>query len=214
MVVLDGNRLFGDALAAVLERRGHQVVESGTRPEDALRAVQEHDVDVIVVEIAFPKWAGLDAIQSITETSPTTDVVVLTEGVDRSLTEKALAVGARVCVDKRSRLEVVVDAIESDGVNGHVTTGASAATATDQWSKGSLGRFLTPREREALEGLAAGESTAGLAARLGVSAATARTHVQNVLSKLGVHSRLEAVIFAVENGLVTMSEVTMTERTA
>lgn len=61
-------------------------------------------------------------------------------------------------------------------------------------------RFLTPRERQVLDGLAAGASTAELAARLGLSVSTVRSYVKTVLSKLGVHSRLEAVIMLLETG--------------
>ena len=65
--------------------------------------------------------------------------------------------------------------------------------------------FLTEREREVLDSLAEGHSTAVIAERLGVRAATARSHVQSVLMKLGVHSRVAAVAFAVERGLVDVA---------
>jgi DNA-binding NarL/FixJ family response regulator len=61
-------------------------------------------------------------------------------------------------------------------------------------------RFLTPRERQVLDGLAAGASTPDLAARLGLSTSTVRSYVKAVLSKLGVHSRLEAVVLLLESG--------------
>jgi DNA-binding NarL/FixJ family response regulator len=68
-----------------------------------------------------------------------------------------------------------------------------------------LARFLTPREREVLERLARGESTAVMANEMGVAYSTARTHIQNTLTKLGVHSKLAAVTLAFQHGLVSGS---------
>ena len=79
----------------------------------------------------------------------------------------------------------------------------SAAAA---WSLRSLGSFLTRREREVLVGLVHGDSTAALAQRLGVRPSTVRAHVQSVLSKLCVHSRVEAVVFALDHGLVSYDD--------
>ena len=66
-----------------------------------------------------------------------------------------------------------------------------------------LVQFLTPREREVLERLVRGQSTSAMAREMGVAYSTARTHIQNVLTKLGVHSKLAAVTFAVQHGIVT-----------
>jgi DNA-binding NarL/FixJ family response regulator len=69
-----------------------------------------------------------------------------------------------------------------------------------------LALFLTTREREVLARLVRGESTAALAAEMGVTYSTARTHIQNLLTKLGVHSKLEAVAFAIAHALVQPAE--------
>jgi DNA-binding NarL/FixJ family response regulator len=73
---------------------------------------------------------------------------------------------------------------------------------TTESTQGHQLRFMTPREREVLTRLVQGQSTVAIAREMGVAYSTARTHIQNVLTKLGVHSKLAAVTYAVRNGLV------------
>src|SRR5205823_13559280 len=122
--------------------------------------------------------------------------------------------GATVCVRKSTDIDQLLDVVDRalDGppmttVAGSELRSVAAAPASrrPKWDGGaSLGRFLTDRERDVLQGLVQGESTKALVARLGAREGTVRTHVQSVLNKLGVHSRVAAIAFAVEHSLVEL----------
>ena len=201
VVVCDDHRLFGEALVAVLEQRGHVVVAYVTSPDEALSVVSERPVDVVVMDLRFADESGFPALAVMKETSRATEVVVLTAYADDAMRQDVLRVGARACIDKLVSLNEVVDVIERPSMVGYVGL-REPARPGGGWPADSPAKFLTSREWEVLKALAQGESTAAMARRLGVGHATARTHVQNLLSKFGVHSRLEAVLFALEHDLL------------
>lgn len=208
IVICDDHRLFTEVFAALLERRGHRVITEASTPVLALKAVERGDVDVCVMDLNFPSANGLDAVAAISESENQTKVVILTGYSDPFLRDEALAAGASACLSKDLDAETVIDLIEAinagvdvpsgDDVQIEVGLSTDTGEAATQW----VAQFLTERERQALIGLAYGESTNELAARLGVRPSTARTHIENLLSKLGVHSRVAAVTFALEHSLI------------
>jgi len=202
VLLCDDHRMFVESLASVLQRRGHDVVYAET-PGRAVSAATHEDVDVCVMDLRFSPSEDISALDAIEKLSMATDVVVLT--ADPSALSEALLAGARVCLEKHCPVERLVNVLEDRRITG-VASGDAVYRPDCRWSSHALARFLTHREREVLEALANGESTADLARRLGVGPATVRTHVQNVLAKLGVHSRLEAVAFAIRHGLVELDE--------
>lgn len=206
VLICDDHALFAEAMAAVLTARGHEVVGCVTSPEAALRAARETHVDICVMDLTFPSGSGIDGTATIVRASPHTRVVVLTGSSSASDMTEAVHAGARGIVTKGDDVERVLDTLERvhDGelVIGTRYEGARSAPSSSSTGAGFIARFLTLREREVLEHLAQGKSTAELARALGVKSSTARTHIQNTLNKLGVHSKLEAVIYAVTNGLV------------
>ena len=195
LVVCDDHRLFAECLAEVLEARGHRVV-TVDHPDEALRAIAAGatdasavDVDVCVMDLTFPGGTAFDAIAAISSASPTTKVIVLSACAQPFAEPRALDAGAALVLMKNDDLSRVIDAVESDD-------GSTFATEP------RLGIRLTAREREVLERLVRGERTHAIASGMGVTYSTARTHVQSVLHKLNVHSRLEAVAFALSHSLV------------
>jgi DNA-binding NarL/FixJ family response regulator len=166
-----------------------------------VRAVAEGDIDVCLMDLTFPGASGFDAIRAITASSPTTHVVVLSGSSTSE--ERALDAGATAFVVKDDDLERVIGVVEH--VHRHGVAPASPRGSSDPVTAGDGSRtHLTAREQEVLERLVRGERTQAIAAGMGISYATARTHVQNVLHKLGVHSRLEAVAFALNHALVSV----------
>ena len=208
VVICDDHRLFGESLAIVLEARGHTVVACTAEPDEAVAAVKDHEVDACLMDLNFPNASGFDGIRGVVESSPATRVIVLSAFVDEPSLKAAIDLGATWCAVKSGDLGELVDGVaavcESEvAMAGHNHLSPDAnVVKLDRWNRDPLARFLTAREREVLEGLARGESTSALARSLGVSSATVRTHVQSMLCKLGVHSRLEAVAFAVSRNLV------------
>ena len=228
VVVCDDHRLFVDALAVVLTARGCEVVAKTLHPDQAVEAVLAGDVDVCVMDFSFPVLAnidGLEGMRRVVAASPRTRVVMLTGSADSSIALPAIDAGARGFARKDDELDRIVQTIKQ--VHAGETVSASPAKRTWQPVNGrrsinqgqNLARFLTSREREVLERLVRGESTATLARAMDVSYHTARTHIQNVLAKLGVHSKLEAVAFAVNHSVVSVATdasdtMPMTQRAA
>lgn len=215
VVICDDHRLFVDALAAVLTSRGCQVVARALQPDQAVAAVLANEVDVCVMDLSFPSSVGCDGLEGtrrVVEASPSTRVVMLTGSADSSIALPAIDAGARGFARKDDDLDRIVQTIKQVHA-GEIVTGSTTARRPWPAANGrrlnnqgqNLARFLTSREREVLERLVRGESTATLARAMEVSYHTARTHIQNVLAKLGVHSKLEAVAFAVNHSVVPVA---------
>jgi len=210
ILVCDDHLLLAEALSVVLRARGHAVRPPASRPDEAVTAVRDDEIDVCVMDLSFPGADGVEGIRAVRSTSPQTHVVVLTGTFDPAVIRSALAAGATTCVPKTEKMDRIVDSIE---LAPSLTRPAVASDIA--WTRSRpvttctpderLIQFLTTREREVLERLVAGQTTTMIAREMGVAYSTARTHIQSVLTKLGVHSKLAAVTFAARHG-VTYSE--------
>lgn len=209
ILICDDHRLLAELLGKVLTAHGHDVVVS-TDPEEAVELAERRAVDVCIMDLGFrsdPSEPGdapsIRSIRLLQEVG--TPVVVLTGSSDARSQQQAVEAGASDLLLKGEPIDAVVEAVETAAHGGSrrpdLHPGAPVSPRPE-WSYASLAGFLTPRERAVLEGLVNGESTTALAERLGVRPATARTHVQNLLGKLCVHTRLEAVSLAVTHGIV------------
>ena len=211
LVLCDDHQVLVDALAVVLRARGHRVVACTTNPAAAVEAVRSEPVDVCLLDLQFPGGSGIPAIAEILAASPATRVVVLTASTDGRLVSEALLAGASGVALKVDDGEVVIDLLDRVHAGHVVVPGAALGALTTMAetapapSPHELARFLTQREREVLERLVRGHSTQALARDMGVRYSTIRTHIQSILNKLGVHSKLEAVAFAVREGLVAVN---------
>jgi two-component system nitrate/nitrite response regulator NarL len=203
LVLCDDHRTFVDALALVLESRGWRVAARTVSVADAVDVLATEDVDVCVLDINFPDGSGVDGIGRLLTASPQTKVVMLSALVDRDTVAAALAAGASGFAMKTSGLDAILDTI-SKVEAGQLAVEGADTPGDDAHRPGRrrLHDFLTAREMEVLGCMVAGHNTRAVAGHLGVSYATARSHVQNVLVKLGVHSQLQAVAYATANGLV------------
>jgi two-component system nitrate/nitrite response regulator NarL len=201
LVLCDDHLVFLESLELALVARGHQVVAAVSHPRDAVKHVEDVGADVCVMDLSFGGSEALDAIRHLSAMPVRT--VVLTGYLDDTVKSRCLDAGADACVGKDWPLPDVLVAIEgASSPHDRASAFHSDAMAANPWSADQLARFLTVREREVLAALVAGETTEELARRLHIRQATVRTHVQSVLNKLGVHSRLEAVSLAVRNSLV------------
>lgn len=206
LLICDDHRVLVDSLSELLEARGHAVLRAMS-PADAVRVAGEAHPDACVLDAGFPDANGVEVIAELKRTSDTTSVILLTGNSDPSLHEEALRRGASFCATKADDLDTFVAMLESLPVNGDVVQRSAMTARTSDpastFDTHPLARFLTSRERDVLVGLVTGESTSSLGARLEIGPATVRTHIQSILTKLGVHSRLEAVAFAIRERLVT-----------
>jgi two-component system, NarL family, nitrate/nitrite response regulator NarL len=204
MVIGDDHGIFLDALSGLLAQRGFKVTVARTAAE-TLGSVRDQQPDVCLLDRHFAAEDGIKAIADIIAASPLTRVLVLSADADTDGILEALQAGSSgyvhknrgvsaltAAIDRALRGEVVVDVPKDNGYR----------RSRERDHARRLAAFLTEREWQCLALLVEGASTAAMAASLGISRATVRTHVQAVLLKLGVHSRLEAAAYAVRYGLV------------
>ena len=193
LVISDGNRILGEALAAVMQDSEHEVVAVVSSADDCVSAVTACKPDICLLEVRIPHLEdGLRAIQEIRDECPATAVVVLSDLRDRRTWSQANKLEIAGLVSKDRSVAQIVTALDAimDGKlvldQGPWRKPVSTASAVD----------LTPREAEVLQRMIAGQDTRRMACEMSVTVSTLRTYVKNVLAKLGAHSRLEAVALA------------------
>lgn len=179
-----------------------------TNASAARVAVREQRPDLVLVDVGLPDANGIALGRSILEDLPGTKVVALTALEDEPTLQDALRSGFHGYLTKNSEPEAFRRALESvaDGqvVFPHRLAKPAAADDGEASDVDLLARQLTHREIEVLQLLAEGAGSSDIAERLTVSPNTVRTHVQGILTKLQVHSRLEAAAFAIRHGLVQL----------
>jgi DNA-binding NarL/FixJ family response regulator len=211
VLIADGQSLFREAMRVVLETQDDLTVVA--EAADGMQAVAEAErtrPDVALVDADLPNGDGIRATALIADRVPGCRILVLADRSDEGTLIAALEAGATGFVTKGSEIGSLIQAAKR--VHQGETTippqmlGAllSRLIRSKREHEDALRRLgrLTRREREVLALLAQGADNAGIAQPLVISPETARTHVQNVLGKLGVHSRLEAAAFVVQNGLL------------
>lgn len=204
LVLGDDQKIFVDALRTALPERGLDVVGTANTVAATAAAVQRHRPDVCLLARRFPDGDGIQAVGGLLRLHGAMKVLMLAADGDAQGMRRALDAGVAGYIDKSRGLGVLVDAIHAV-LGGRVVvelTAASAARVAENSHAQRLAAHLTARERECLELLVDGAPTTDMANRLGVSTTTVRTHVQSILTKLGVHSRLEAASFALRHGLL------------
>ncbi|MDI3386619.1 response regulator transcription factor [Streptomyces sp. B-S-A8] len=212
LMVVDDHRLHAEALASALKLRGHRVLAAAAPAAGAAELVVQRAPEVCVLGTAAPAEPGaFDPVARIKRDRPQVAVLVLGPVPSPRGIAAAFAAGASGYVRHDERIEGVERAIMKArageaAVAPALLRGAFAdllnppAKADDEGHRLLL--LLTPREVEVLVRVAEGEDTRRIAAGMGIAPSTARTHVQRVLMKLDVGSRLEAAALAARTGLL------------
>jgi DNA-binding NarL/FixJ family response regulator len=206
VLLVDDHAAFREPLRRILEFESDLTVvgEAGSLAEASCLP----PADVGLVDLMLPDGSGVDLIAGLS--AGHCRVIVLTGSIDETILARAAEAGARGVLRKTGGLDAIIDAIRTVGRGEWLFTPvevidivrrASAESARRSHSRAAL-NALTARERQILAALGEGLSDKDIAYRLGISPDTARNHMANVLAKLGVESRLQAVIFAVRHGAV------------
>lgn len=171
-------------------------------------ASQERTPDVVLMDLQMPHLDGVDATAQVKATWPGIEVIAVTSFVEEARIRAALAAGATGYLLKDSDAEDVVAAIRA-AVAGEVRLdpAAAAALAAGLRTPRTAAADLTDREREVVVLIAEGQTNRDIARTLGVAERTARTHVSNILAKLGLASRTQAAMWAVREGLIDAAGV-------
>ena len=216
VMVVDDQALVRRGFALVL---GHEpdidVVAEAANGREAIEAVRHYEPDVILMDIRMPEMDGLEATEQILAGGTgASRVIILTTFDPDEYVYRALRAGASGFVLKDIPPENLVQAVRTVADGGAMLSPAITQRLIQQFSQpsgvnASLAERierLTGREQEVLTALAEGKSNAEIAGGLNIGAATVKTHVSSLLSKLGLRDRAQAVVFAYECGLVKIGD--------
>ncbi|MGF1504778.1 MAG: response regulator [Anaerolineae bacterium] len=205
VLIVDDQPVIRSGLTTLLQVQSDLDLVGEASDGDEARTLCNHlKPDVVLMDLVMPNVDGIEAIRAIRKLCAETRIIVLTSFSDEELIHKALEAGATSYILKTVTGEELANAIR-ESYMGRSILAPEAAQVLIRATTGPkpLGHDLTEREHEVLELLAAGMSNAAIADALVISVATAKFHVSNVLSKLGVRTRTEAVSVAYQQHLLT-----------
>jgi DNA-binding NarL/FixJ family response regulator len=212
IAIVDDHQMLIEALSLVIDKEpGLKMVGSVNTCGGALELVQTHTPDVLLLDVSLPDGDGLSQVAALKAACPHMQILVLTSMADESTLLRAVEAGVGGFVGKHRPVAEVFAAIRQ-AADGEIVmpsnlllgllTRRQAPPVTRPTPVQPEFEPLTTREREILAHTAQGKTGAAIAEELNISLMTVRTHLRNLMSKLNVHSRLEAVAFALRYGLI------------
>lgn len=203
VLIVDDHAVVRQGLSILLETRPDiQVVGEAADGESAVLQARSLTPDVILLDLIMPGLDGVATLRKLRQAGVKARVLVLTSSVEDQLIKQALQEGADGYLLKASRMNEVLGAIERVAAGQSVLDPLVAQKVMSQLRAGDPVDALTVREREVFERMARGYNYEEIAAKLGVSEATIRTHGANVLDKLALRDRAQVMAYALKRGLV------------
>jgi DNA-binding NarL/FixJ family response regulator len=211
VAMIEDHQILVDSLSLMLRYESDiDFLGSASSISNGQSLIKETTPDVLLLDVGLPDGSGLDLIPEVNRISPQTNIVVLTSLSDEATLMRVIDSGISGFVSKNSQLSDLMETIRK-AADGEIVMPTSLLVgllmrlprdkATAYQDEKGWGR-LTVREQEVLELLASGKSGNEIAEELHIAPLTVRTHIRNLMSKMGVHSRLEAVTFGLKNGLI------------
>jgi len=210
VLLIDDHTLFRVGLEGLLSTRGIEILASVNTGIDSVELVKKLNPDIVLLDMRMPGIDGLGVLKILRDVYDKLPVVMLTTSTDEKDLVESLKNGAQGYLLKDMEPDELVIALR-DIVNGKTVVAPDLAPILAKAVQGKTEKpeetndspfdELTPRETEILALLAEGLSNKGIARNLGISDGTVKLHVKAILRKLEVHSRVEAAVMAVQNGL-------------
>jgi DNA-binding NarL/FixJ family response regulator len=214
ILLVEDHASFRQTLAFVFDREPEfEVVAQAGSLAEARKVMEGLEVDLGVIDLALPDGEGIELIKDLREANPNFAALVLTASLDRAEHARAVESGAAGILHKSAGVDEILDATRRLGEGETLLSQeeliallrlAGQSREEEREARASIEQ-ITLREREVLQALGEGLSNKEIAAKLHVSVDTERTHMMNILNKLGVHSRLQALLFAARHGLIKIS---------
>ena len=203
VLLVDDHALVRKGFRRILEDDpGISVVGEASEGEEAVRLALELKPKVVVMDCALPGISGIDATRRIRAKIPDATVLMLSMHSEDTLVRQALEAGARGYILKNALELDLVSAVKRVA-EGHLVLDPQLAKPAAL--KGERDSGLTARELEILRHIVAGKSNKEIAAELRLSANTVGVHRANIMDTLGIHKTAELVVYAIRNGLVTLT---------
>lgn len=214
VAIVDDHDLMREGIRAILERDpAFQIVGETGDGQEAIRLVLTLRPDVVLMDVYLPGGiGGLDATETIVHDWPEAKVIILTQYENREYIRRALRIGARGYLLKRSVSGQLKDAIRAVHQGQRYLHPAVAGELVDLVTTGRTLEEndydrLTAREKQVFKLLAEGKTSRDISKYLTISLKTAMTHRGNIMTKLGMHSRTELVRYAVGKGIIPMEDL-------
>jgi two-component system, NarL family, nitrate/nitrite response regulator NarL len=204
VLVVEDHQVVAEGLAALINDQGDmEVVGKAATVADSIAAAAQLRPDIVLLDFRLTDGTGADAGTAIRQVRPDTRMIFLTREDSDAARFAALEAGASGFIHKSRAAAEVVDAIRVVAGGGTLFTPRAISTLLNKRREvESQLEKLTPREKEVLRLMAEGIASRDIAGKLGISYTTVRTHIRSLGSKLGVHSKLEAIVKARELALV------------
>jgi two-component system, NarL family, nitrate/nitrite response regulator NarL len=213
LVIADDHPIFRDGLRRLLEAEADlKVLGEASDGAEAVKLAKELKPDILLLDLAMPKHPGLEALRELSQPANTSPVrvILLTAAAEKSQIVEALQLGARGVVLKDSATQLLLKAIHTV-MAGEYWVGRESVSNLVQYLRTLMQsshdearqkKFgLTPRELEIVSAVVAGYSNKEIAEYFKISEDTVKHHLSNIFDKLGVSTRLELALFAVNQGL-------------
>ena len=212
LLIVDDADLFRTVIGSALSAAAFEVAGEATTAPDAVQQAKELQPDIVLLDILMPGGSGLEVIGDILLVSPSSKVLLLTASESEEDLLAGVKAGARGYLTKDIPVPELIAAIDAVAAGGAALSPTMAGKLIDVahqlFRHGELLALrqptLTGREIEVLELVAQGNTSRQIAELLFISANTVRNHIRNILDKLGLHSRSEAVLYAAREDLISL----------
>jgi two-component system response regulator DegU len=221
IAIIDDHQLFREGVKRILEfEKSFQVVAEGNDGSEALGIVKENRPDVVIMDINMPHMNGIEATRELVEKYSETKVIILSIHDDENYVTHALQTGAQGYLLKEMDADALIEAVKVVAEGGSYLHPKVTHNLVNEYRRLVAGRadgggtavqiieirrplhLLTRRECEVLQMLADGKSNRGIGEALFISEKTVKNHVSNILQKMNVNDRTQAVVVAIKNGWV------------
>src|SRR5215468_2498468 len=199
LVVCDDNRILCEALASILRAHGHSVLAIATSVTDSIAAVAANRPDACLLDLRFPDGSGLDAARAIRRSHPETKIVVVSCVSDPEVMSEAKKIGVVGFLRKDQKPQALAGALDVISAGRVAFDPLSLRPPNGRMGpspREDMLRNLSPRERQVLQRIVAGQGTGQMAREMKIATSTLRSHIGSMMTKLGAHSRVEAAAIA------------------
>ena len=201
IALVDDQTIFREMVAELLTDPRHEIVGQFSTGQEALEAIPDLAVDLIVLDVVLPDMSGLEVLRRLGAPLRRTQVLLLTGSERADVVQQAVRLGVDGIVMKGMPLSELREAIRRIETGGTFFC-ASSQTLLRQVAQKPVAEALTPRERQVVQLVAQGLSSKEIATRLGLSAKTVANHRLSIMTKLGIHNVAAVTRYAIEHGLI------------